>query len=175
MRPTRRGTGRRRYQGRAGHLQRKRQPEVAGWRQRRTRPRHSTLCLEIPGWNQAPGAQVGLWYCTNNANQQWPATANPPTGPSYTTSLTPQYDTQGNTTSRTTTSTTTLPSAVATGTTALCLDADGAHNANGTAVQSWTCNGTGAQNWTIGTDGTLRVLGACVPEDFKSSETVVML
>ncbi|MFD4532919.1 ricin-type beta-trefoil lectin domain protein [Kitasatospora sp. NPDC058397] len=121
----------------------------------------STLCLDLPGWNQNPGTPVGLWYCTGSANQQWPATANAPTGPSYTSTLTPQYDTEGSTTSRTTTSTTTLPSAVPTGTTPLCLDAAGAHNANGTAVQTWTCNGTEAQNWAIGTDGTVRVLGTC--------------
>ncbi|MFG2819775.1 ricin-type beta-trefoil lectin domain protein [Kitasatospora sp. NPDC048365] len=121
----------------------------------------SSLCLEIPGWNQQPGTQAGLWWCTGYPNQQWPATADAPTGPSFTTTLTPQYDTAGNTTSRATATTGTLPSAVATGTTPLCLDAVGGSSANGTAVQTWTCNGTPAQEWTLGTDGTLRVLGAC--------------
>ncbi|MFJ2778805.1 ricin-type beta-trefoil lectin domain protein [Kitasatospora sp. NPDC087315] len=121
----------------------------------------STLCLEIPGWNQAPGTQLGLWYCNGNPNQKWPATVNPPSGPGYTATLTPQYDAEGNTTSRTTTSTTTLPSAVLTGTTPICLDATGASSANGTPVETWTCHDGSAQQWTIGSDGTLRVLGAC--------------
>ncbi|MER5862818.1 ricin-type beta-trefoil lectin domain protein [Kitasatospora sp. NPDC002040] len=121
----------------------------------------STLCLEIPGWNQNPGTQVGLYYCTGHPNQQWPATANPPTGPRYSTTLTPQYDNAGNTTTRTNSTTTTLPSAIPTGSTPLCLDAYGGHTANGTPVQTWTCHGAASQEWTIGTDGTLRVLGAC--------------
>ncbi|WP_395292956.1 ricin-type beta-trefoil lectin domain protein [Kitasatospora hibisci] len=121
----------------------------------------STLCLEVPGWNQTPGAQLGLWYCNTNPNHRWTSTASAPTGPSYSATLTPQYDAQGNTVSRSTTRTGTLTSAVATGGTPLCLDADGARNANGTAVQTWTCNGTNAQDWTLGPDGTLKVLGAC--------------
>ncbi|MEV7926139.1 ricin-type beta-trefoil lectin domain protein [Kitasatospora sp. NPDC088779] len=121
----------------------------------------STLCLDIPGWNQNPGTPIGLWYCTGNANQNWPAAVNAPSGPAYTATLTPQYDAVGSTTARASTGTTTLPSAVPTGTTALCLDASGAQNANGTAVQTWTCNRSAAQDWTIDTDGTLRVLGAC--------------
>ncbi|PBC69771.1 RHS repeat-associated protein [Streptomyces sp. TLI_235] len=122
----------------------------------------SGRCLEIPGWNQTPGTQVGLWDCIGgHSNQQWTGTLNPPTGPSYTSTLTPQYDQQGSTTSRSTVYAGTLPSSVATGGTPNCLDAAGASSANGTAVQSWTCNRTGAQDWTLGTDGTLRVLGAC--------------
>ncbi|MEV7021292.1 ricin-type beta-trefoil lectin domain protein [Kitasatospora sp. NPDC093558] len=122
----------------------------------------STLCLDLPGWNQNPGTQLGLWSCTGGANQQWPATVNPPTGPSYTSTLTPQYDAGGNTTSRTATSTTTMPSGVATGSTPLCLDVTGGRTANGTAVETWTCNNGTGQTWTVGTDGTVRSMGACL-------------
>ncbi|MFJ5118398.1 ricin-type beta-trefoil lectin domain protein [Kitasatospora sp. NPDC088548] len=121
----------------------------------------STLCLEIPGWNQAPGTQLGLWYCNGNPNQKWPATVNPPSGPGYTATLTPQYDAEGNTTNRSLSTSGTLLSAVPTTSTPICLDAAGGTSANGTPVQTWTCNNTGAQRWDIGTDGTLRVLGAC--------------
>ncbi|MBV2155147.1 ricin-type beta-trefoil lectin domain protein [Kitasatospora sp. SUK 42] len=121
----------------------------------------STLCLDIPGWNQNPGTQIGLWYCTGNPNQKWPTTANPPTGPSYTSTLSPQYDAQGNTSSRSNTSTTSLPSAIPTGTKALCLDVPGSQTANGTGIQTWGCNSSPAQNWTIGTDGMLRAFDKC--------------
>ncbi|MFE3502138.1 ricin-type beta-trefoil lectin domain protein [Kitasatospora sp. NPDC059160] len=121
----------------------------------------SSLCLDLPGANAKPGTAVALWTCNGTGAQQWLATANPPSGPAATATLTPQYDAAGDTTSRSTTTTSTLPSGVPTGATPLCLDASGAHNANGTAVWSWTCNRSTAQDWTIGTDGTLRVLGAC--------------
>src|SRR5262249_35912704 len=35
----------------------------------------------------------------------------------------------------------------------LCADVANANDANGTAVQRWTCNGTGAQRWTFAPDG----------------------
>jgi chitosanase len=41
-----------------------------------------------------------------------------------------------------------------------CVDVAGAANANGTAINLYTCNGTGAQNWTVGSD--LRALGKCL-------------
>jgi GH18 family chitinase len=43
-----------------------------------------------------------------------------------------------------------------------CVDVASASNANGTAVQLWTCNSTNAQNWTVSSDGTLRALGKCM-------------
>ncbi|MEV7930864.1 ricin-type beta-trefoil lectin domain protein [Kitasatospora sp. NPDC088779] len=124
----------------------------------------SSLCLDIPGWNGSLGVQLALYYCNgaNAANQHWSSSANAPSGPSYTSTLTPQYDAQGNTTSRTTTSTTTLPSAVPTGTTPLCLDANGGRGDNGTAVQTWACHDGASQQWTVGQDGTFHVLGACL-------------
>ncbi|MFJ7905387.1 ricin-type beta-trefoil lectin domain protein [Kitasatospora sp. NPDC096204] len=124
----------------------------------------SSLCLDIPGWNGNLGVQLALYYCNgaNAANQHWSSSANAPSGPSYTSTLTPQYDAQGNTTSRTTIATTTLPSGVATGTTPLCLDAAGGRSDNGTAVQTWACHDGASQQWTVGQDGTVRVLGACL-------------
>ncbi|MFC7647018.1 ricin-type beta-trefoil lectin domain protein [Streptosporangium lutulentum] len=43
-----------------------------------------------------------------------------------------------------------------------CMDVAGGSNADGTAVQLYTCNGTTAQQWTRPGDGTLRVLGKCL-------------
>ncbi|MFF8448390.1 ThuA domain-containing protein [Streptomyces leeuwenhoekii] len=43
-----------------------------------------------------------------------------------------------------------------------CLDVDGAHTADGTKVQIWTCNDTPAQHWTVAPDNTLRALGKCL-------------
>jgi chitosanase len=41
-----------------------------------------------------------------------------------------------------------------------CVDVNAANNANGTAVQLYTCNQTNAQIWTVGND--LRALGKCL-------------
>ncbi|MET9631846.1 glycoside hydrolase family 3 C-terminal domain-containing protein [Lentzea sp. NPDC006480] len=46
-----------------------------------------------------------------------------------------------------------------------CLDVEGANDAVGTPVGTWTCNGTGAQRWTAGPDGTIRALGRCLALD----------
>jgi hypothetical protein len=43
-----------------------------------------------------------------------------------------------------------------------CLDVDGAHTADGTKVQIWTCNDTPAQHWTVTPDNTLTALGKCL-------------
>ncbi|MFE6870741.1 ricin-type beta-trefoil lectin domain protein [Kitasatospora sp. NPDC057692] len=121
----------------------------------------SGLCLEIPGWNQNRGTQLGLWSCYPNPNHRWTATANPLTGPAYTATLTPQYDAAGNTTSRALNSTGTLQSA-ASATTPICLDATGGNSANGNPVGIWGCvGGAAAEEWTLAPDGTLRALGAC--------------
>ena len=44
----------------------------------------------------------------------------------------------------------------------LCLDVTGANNADGTAVEVYTCNGTNSQQWTEESDGTVRSLGKCL-------------
>jgi beta-glucosidase len=44
----------------------------------------------------------------------------------------------------------------------LCLDVASADNADGTAVQVYTCNGTAAQQWTEESDGTVHALGKCL-------------
>ncbi|MET7418594.1 PQQ-dependent sugar dehydrogenase [Dactylosporangium sp. NPDC005555] len=41
-----------------------------------------------------------------------------------------------------------------------CIDIPAATTVNGTQVQLYTCNGSAAQTWTVGTDGTVRALGA---------------
>ncbi|MGW0966887.1 LamG-like jellyroll fold domain-containing protein [Streptomyces sp. NPDC002516] len=45
---------------------------------------------------------------------------------------------------------------------AVCLDDTGAHTANHTAIQVYTCNGSAAQNWVVHDDNSLRVLGKCL-------------
>ncbi|MEZ0110240.1 beta-glucosidase [Catenulispora sp. EB89] len=44
----------------------------------------------------------------------------------------------------------------------LCLDVSSANNADGTAVQVYTCNGTNSQQWTEEADGTVHSLGKCL-------------
>jgi hypothetical protein len=44
----------------------------------------------------------------------------------------------------------------------LCLDVRGAGNADGTAVQVYTCNGTNAQTWTLTSGNQLQALGKCL-------------
>ncbi len=41
-----------------------------------------------------------------------------------------------------------------------CIDIPSASTVNGTQVQIYTCNATTAQTWTVGTDGTVRAMGA---------------
>ncbi|MFC1408230.1 ricin-type beta-trefoil lectin domain protein [Streptacidiphilus sp. N1-12] len=43
-----------------------------------------------------------------------------------------------------------------------CVDVAAASNANGTAVQLYTCNGTTAQQWTVASNGSLQALGKCM-------------
>ncbi len=43
------------------------------------------------------------------------------------------------------------PTGMITGIGGKCVDISGAHTANGTAIQLYTCNGTDAQRWTVGT------------------------
>jgi chitinase len=56
-----------------------------------------------------------------------------------------------------------------TGIASKCVDVAAASNANGTAIQLYTCNGTAAQQWTVATDSTLRALGKCA--DVASGST----
>jgi beta-glucosidase len=44
----------------------------------------------------------------------------------------------------------------------LCLDVAGDNNADGTAVDIYTCNGTNGQQWTEEADGTARADGKCL-------------
>ncbi|MEU2306503.1 LamG-like jellyroll fold domain-containing protein [Streptomyces misionensis] len=44
----------------------------------------------------------------------------------------------------------------------ICLDDAGAHTANHTKIQTYTCNGTPAQTWVLHADGSLRVVGKCL-------------
>jgi lysophospholipase L1-like esterase len=52
--------------------------------------------------------------------------------------------------------------AVQSGVAGKCLDDNGGSNADGTAVQIWSCNSSNAQWWSAYTDGTLRVEGKCL-------------
>ncbi|SNX62822.1 ricin-type beta-trefoil lectin protein [Streptomyces sp. TLI_55] len=44
----------------------------------------------------------------------------------------------------------------------LCMDDAGAHTADHTKIQIYTCNGSPAQQWVLHGDGSLRVLGKCL-------------
>ncbi|MCE6993881.1 ricin-type beta-trefoil lectin domain protein [Saccharothrix sp. S26] len=50
-----------------------------------------------------------------------------------------------------------------------CVDVAGGSNADGAAVQLYSCNGTAAQQWSRPGDGTLRALGKCL--DIKDRGT----
>ena len=43
-----------------------------------------------------------------------------------------------------------------------CVDVAGAHRADGTPIQLWTCNRHPAQTWTVASDATLEALGKCM-------------
>ncbi|WP_344656446.1 RICIN domain-containing protein [Catenulispora subtropica] len=45
---------------------------------------------------------------------------------------------------------------------AKCMDIPGAHNADGSQLDLFTCNGTAAQAWTYNGDGTVRAMGKCL-------------
>ena len=55
-----------------------------------------------------------------------------------------------------------VPTTPLVGQAGLCLDRARDDNANGTAVQVFTCNGTGGQLWTELPDGTVRAAGKCL-------------
>jgi len=59
-------------------------------------------------------------------------------------------------------STANVPTTPLVGYQGLCLDVAAANNADGTAVQVYTCNGTNSQQWTEEADGTVRSLGKCL-------------
>ncbi|REE98346.1 lectin [Thermomonospora umbrina] len=58
-----------------------------------------------------------------------------------------------------------------------CVDVDQSSQANGTAVQLWTCNNSAAQHWTINADKTVTALGKCldVVSGGTANETKVQL
>jgi lysophospholipase L1-like esterase len=54
------------------------------------------------------------------------------------------------------------PARVQSGVAGKCMDVNGANNADGTAVQTWSCGDSANQYWSAYTDGTLRSLGKCL-------------
>jgi predicted alpha-1,2-mannosidase len=58
-----------------------------------------------------------------------------------------------------------------------CVDVRQGSNANGTAVQLYTCNQSAAQQWTVRSDGSLSALGKCldVPSSSQTNNTLVQL
>lgn len=54
------------------------------------------------------------------------------------------------------------PAGAITGFGGKCVNDSGASDADGTAVQLWTCNNTDAQQWTVAADGSLQALGKCM-------------
>ncbi|MEU4113836.1 glycoside hydrolase family 3 C-terminal domain-containing protein [Kitasatospora sp. NPDC028055] len=121
-------------------------------------------CLTPAG--SADGAAVLLRDCTRTADQEWrsgpdSSLLNPSTGRCL--SVTDgRLLLQACTASAQQRWTTPSPSGPLTGIAGQCTDVDGAHTANGTAVQLYHCNSTGAQDWTVRQDGSLRALGKCL-------------
>jgi predicted alpha-1,2-mannosidase len=62
-----------------------------------------------------------------------------------------------------------LTGAISSGMAGKCVDDNGGSDANGTAIQLFTCNSAVAQLWQVPGDGTLRIAGKCM--DVTSSGT----
>lgn len=101
--------------------------------------RNSKLALDNPGGSTTAGTQLGQWTPNGSAGQKFRLVSRT-TGSGPTDGSGP----------------------VRSGVAGKCLDVNGANNANGTAVQIWTCNGGNAQSWKLHTDGTLRALTKCL-------------
>jgi poly(3-hydroxybutyrate) depolymerase len=119
----------------------------------RLRGESSSRCLDVNGASSANGAQMIIWDCHTNANQQFslsgqtlrvmgrcldvPANAGAGTRVRI-------WDCAGGTNQQWTLNSNGTISNVQTGT---CLDVNGAGTANGTAVVVWTCHTGANQRW----------------------------
>ncbi|MET0134085.1 MAG: ricin-type beta-trefoil lectin domain protein [Kibdelosporangium sp.] len=114
----------------------------------------SGRCLDVVGGTGLPtGAQVQLWDCTGQANQQWASTsanelrvggtASCLAGSNQGTIVT-IADCDGGSGQKWTLNTNRTITAAQSG---LCLDANGQGTANGTRILLWTCNGQTNQQW----------------------------
>ena len=112
-------------------------------------------CLDVPNASQVSGTQLALWDCNGGPNQQWTSTTGGQLQVYGTRCLDAGSGTSG---TRATISNCTGAAAqqwrvnadtsVTSAQSGLCLDANSAGTANGTAVILWTCNGGNNQKWT---------------------------
>ncbi|WP_245966870.1 lectin [Sphaerisporangium album] len=116
----------------------------------------SGRCLDVNGASQANGAQVLIWDCNGQANQQWTSTASSElrvyggkcldVNGGGTADGTPViiWDCNGQNNQKWRLNADGTITAVGAN---KCLDVSGAGTANGTTVQIWSCNGGANQRW----------------------------
>ncbi|WP_240776842.1 ricin-type beta-trefoil lectin domain protein [Nonomuraea basaltis] len=117
----------------------------------------SGRCLDVAGVSQANGAQVQLWDCNGQANQQWTSTDSGElrvyggkcldvngAGTADGTSVI-IWDCNGQNNQKWRLNADGTITAVGAN---KCLDVSGSGTANGTKVQIWTCHGGTNQKWT---------------------------
>ncbi|MDG4828225.1 RICIN domain-containing protein [Solwaraspora sp. WMMD1047] len=120
----------------------------------RLRSEASGRCLDVSGANSANGAQVQIWDCHSNANQQFVQNGQalqvmgkcldaPPNAAAGT--RVQIWDCNGGANQRWTLNGNGTISNVQTG---LCLDVNGAGTANGTGVVVWNCHSGANQRWS---------------------------
>ncbi|GAA3486997.1 endo-1,4-beta-xylanase [Streptomyces cremeus] len=116
----------------------------------------SGRCLDVPGATTTDGAQVQLWDCNNNTNQQWSHTAAGElrvygdkcldaagNGNGAKVQI---YSCWGGDNQKWRLNSDGSVVGVQSG---LCLDAAGAGTANGTLAQLYSCSNAGNQRWTL--------------------------
>ncbi|WP_327589746.1 ricin-type beta-trefoil lectin domain protein [Nonomuraea sp. NBC_00507] len=121
----------------------------------------SNRCLDVNGASQANGAQVQIWDCNGQANQQWTSTSSDELrvygtkcldvyggGTADGTSVI-IWDCNGQNNQKWRLNADGTVTAVGAN---KCLDVSGTGTANGTKVHIWTCHGGTNQKWTTGAE-----------------------
>ncbi|MEV0354389.1 arabinofuranosidase catalytic domain-containing protein [Nonomuraea sp. NPDC050680] len=121
----------------------------------------SGRCLDVNGVSQANGAQVQIWDCNGQSNQQWTATSAGElrvyggkcldvygAGTANGTNVI-IWDCNGQSNQQWRLNADGTITAVGAG---KCLDVSASGTANGTKVQIWTCQGAANQKWTTGAE-----------------------
>jgi hypothetical protein len=116
---------------------------------------NANRCLDVPSQSQTNGTQLALWDCNNGANQQWTLTSARQLQVYGTKCLDAGSGASG---TRVAISDCTgaagqqwnlnADGTVAHAQSGLCLDANSAGTANGTAVILWTCSSGNNQKWS---------------------------
>ncbi|WP_188195621.1 arabinofuranosidase catalytic domain-containing protein [Nonomuraea sp. SYSU D8015] len=121
----------------------------------------SGRCLDVNGASQTNGAQVQIWDCNGQANQQWTSTSSGELRVYGTKCLDVNgagtadgtaviiWDCNGQNNQKWRLNADGTITAVGAN---KCLDVSGAGTANGTKAQIWTCHGGSNQKWTTGAE-----------------------